>query len=211
LVTRCTAAPLRPKTIRHFTCHAAAQRKHELPLAMPMHRQRTLVLVLHDIHARNLQRRFFCLLHLPIVRKMKDQRLAAFIASIISAIGSLGLLLAPSVAMLWIILVRIGACTALILGLAFVMLASKNSHQAAALSGMSQCVGYLFTAAGPPLVGRFHDASGNWGLALATCAVLWLVMALPGLFAGRAVHIWSTRNGRATAKAIQRKRKKRHR
>ncbi|OTP66996.1 MULTISPECIES: CynX/NimT family MFS transporter [Burkholderiaceae] len=142
------------------------------------------------------------LLLLPIVRKLKDQRVAAFIASIISAIGLLGLLLAPSMAMLWIIFFGIGAGAAIILGLAFVSLRASNSHQAAALSGMSQCVGYLLAAAGPPLVGQLHDASGNWNVALAICAALCLVMALLGLFAGRAVHIVTAPIRRATAKAI---------
>ncbi|OTP66221.1 CynX/NimT family MFS transporter [Caballeronia sordidicola] len=142
------------------------------------------------------------LLLLPVVRKLKDQRVAAFIASTISAIGLLGLLLAPSMAMLWIIFFGIGAGAAIILGLAFVSLRASNSHQAAALSGMSQCVGYLLAAAGPPLVGQLHDASRNWNVALAICAALCLVMALLGLFAGRAAHIVTAPIRRATAKAI---------
>jgi CP family cyanate transporter-like MFS transporter len=104
--------------------------------------------------------------------------------------------------MVWIIFFGLGAGAAIILGLAFVSLRASNSHQAAALSGMSQCVGYLLAAAGPPLVGRLHDASGNWSVALAICAALCLVMALLGLFAGRAVHISSAPFRRATAKAI---------
>ncbi|SAL40971.1 major facilitator transporter [Caballeronia sordidicola] len=142
------------------------------------------------------------LLLLPIVRKMKDQRMAAFIASIISMVGLFGLLLVPALAMLWIIFFGLGAGAAIILGLAFVSLRASSSHQAAALSGMSQCVGYLLAAAGPPLVGRLHDASGNWTAALAICAALCLVMALLGLLAGRAMHISSASIGRATAKAI---------
>ncbi|KQR73738.1 MFS transporter [Burkholderia sp. Leaf177] len=142
------------------------------------------------------------LLLLPIVRKMKDQRMIAFLASITSALGLLGLLLAPSFAMVWIILFGLGAGATIILGLSFASLRASNSHQAAALSGMSQCVGYLLAAAGPPLVGRLHDASGNWNVALAICVVLCLVMALLGLFAGRAVHISSAPFRRTTAKVI---------
>jgi CP family cyanate transporter-like MFS transporter len=67
---------------------------------------------------------------------------------------------------------------------------------------MSQCVGYLLAAAGPPLVGQLHDASRNWNVALAICAALCLVMALLGLFAGRAAHIVTAPIRRATAKAI---------
>jgi CP family cyanate transporter-like MFS transporter len=67
---------------------------------------------------------------------------------------------------------------------------------------MSQCVGYLLAAAGPPLVGRLHDASGNWNVALAICAALCLVMALLGFFAGRAMHISNAPIRRVTAKTI---------
>ncbi|MDY2571267.1 hypothetical protein R3X48_24210, partial [Salmonella enterica subsp. enterica serovar Typhimurium] len=50
----------------------------------------------------------------------------------------------------------------IILGLTFIGLRASSAHQAAALSGMAQSVGYLLAACGPPLMGRIHDANGDW-------------------------------------------------
>jgi CP family cyanate transporter-like MFS transporter len=126
---------------------------------------------------------------IPIVNRMKDQRALAFSVSVVAAIGAIGYLLAPAWATLWTILFGAGTGAAIILGLAFVGLRVTTSQQAAALSGMAQSVGYLLAAIGPIFVGVLHDKEGGWGMSLILCAVLCLIMAVMGLFAGRAVHI----------------------
>ncbi|MBS1203904.1 MAG: hypothetical protein H6R25_803 [Proteobacteria bacterium] len=73
----------------------------------------------------------------------------------------------------------------MILGLTFIGLRASSAHQAAALSGMAQSVGYLLAACGPPLMGKIHDTSGDWHLPLLTCTVLAVMMAVCGAFAGR--------------------------
>jgi CP family cyanate transporter-like MFS transporter len=129
------------------------------------------------------------LLLVPLVNRMKDQRAIAFGMMLLAMIGLSGLIEAPAWATLWTAFFGFGAGAALILGLAFVSLRATNPHQAAALSGMAQCVGYLLAASGPTLVGVIHDFTGNWHAALALCAVLCFVTAVLGLFAGRAIHI----------------------
>ena len=57
--------------------------------------------------------------------------------------------------------------------------------RAAALSGMAQSVGYLLAACGPPLMGRIHDANGDWHIPLLAVALISLVMAICGALAGR--------------------------
>lgn len=42
----------------------------------------------------------------------------------------------------------------MILGLTFIGLRASSAHQAAALSGMAQSVGYLLAACGPPVMGK---------------------------------------------------------
>ena len=42
-------------------------------------------------------------------------------------------------------------------GLSFVSLRTHNAQQAAALSGMAQCIGYLLAATGPILAGTLHS------------------------------------------------------
>lgn len=58
-------------------------------------------------------------------------------------------------------------------------------RQAAALSGMAQCVGYLLAAFGPPLIGGLRDAAQDWDLALMVCLAMALGMAGLGMLAGR--------------------------
>lgn len=125
----------------------------------------------------------------PMVRRMKDQRGIAVPVSLATCVSLLGLWQLPSLAMLWVALFGFGAGAAFILGLTFVSLRTAHSHQAAALSGMAQCLGYTLAAAGPPLAGFAHDATGGWEVALLCCAGATALMAVLGNFAGRATTI----------------------
>lgn len=129
----------------------------------------------------------------PVVRRMKDQRGAAFCAAASSFVAFVGLITAPGWATAWIVLLGLGTGGGIILGLAFVGLRARHAQQAAALSGMAQCVGYLFAASGPALMGALHDRLGGWSVALALCAILCVAMAVIGLYAGRAIQIGGTR------------------
>ncbi|MFY1897401.1 MFS transporter [Achromobacter xylosoxidans] len=125
----------------------------------------------------------------PVVRRMKDQRAAAFCSAASSLVAFVGLIAAPGWATLWIVLLGLGTGGGIILGLMFVGLRASHAQQAAALSGMAQCVGYLFAASGPALVGAMHDRLGGWSAAIGLCAALCLAMAGCGLLAGRAIQI----------------------
>jgi len=125
----------------------------------------------------------------PVVRRMKDQQALALSVSLAACLSLLGLWQVPTLAMLWVGLLGVSLGAAFILSVAFVGLRASNSHQAAALSGMAQCVGYLLAAAGPPLVGLVHDVTGGWGVALGLCVVTALPMAVFGSLAGRAITI----------------------
>lgn len=138
----------------------------------------------------------------PVVRRMKDQRAAAFCSAAASFVALAGLIAAPGWATLWIVLLGLGTGGGIILGLAFVGLRASHAQQAAALSGMAQCVGYLFAASGPALMGALHDALGGWGVALGVCAALCVAMAVTGLYAGRAIQIGQYR-GRAPAETAR--------
>ena len=121
----------------------------------------------------------------PILRRMRDQRLVAGMVCMGSAMALLGLWAAPRFALAWSILFGVGTGAGIILGLSFIGLRTSNARQAAALSGMSQCVGYLLASAGPMAIGSLHDAVGGWAVPLALCAGLALVAALMGVLAGR--------------------------
>ncbi|HCA3333089.1 TPA: MFS transporter, partial [Salmonella enterica subsp. enterica serovar Typhi] len=88
-------------------------------------------------------------------------------------------------AIIWTLLFGFGSGATMILGLTFIGLRASSAHQAAALSGMAQSVGYLLAACGPPVMGKLHDASGSWYLPLSGVTVLAIIMAIFGLYAGR--------------------------
>ncbi|WP_241075427.1 MFS transporter [Achromobacter insuavis] len=125
----------------------------------------------------------------PLVRRMKDQRAVAFSVAVASLVGFVGLVVAPGWGTLWIVLIGLGTGGGIILGLMFVGLRASHAQQAAALSGMAQCIGYLFAASGPALVGALHDRLGGWSVALGLCAGLCVAMAGCGLLAGRNIQV----------------------
>jgi len=125
------------------------------------------------------------LLLMPLVRRVRDQRWLAFGVSALSVAGLAGLLLAPGWAVAWTVLYGFGGGASIILGLAFVSLRVGNAHQAAALSGMAQAIGYLLAAGGPTAIGAVHDWTGGWTAALLICIACACTQAVFGLYAGR--------------------------
>nr|WP_296947826.1 MFS transporter [uncultured Massilia sp.] len=125
----------------------------------------------------------------PLLRRLRDQRLPAAGAALLAAVALAGLQLAPQWAGAWVAMFGLGSGASFILGLAFVGLRTGNAQQAAALSGMAQCAGYLLAAAGPMAIGALHDALGGWDAPLGACVALALAMAGAGVLAGRNVRI----------------------
>lgn len=120
-----------------------------------------------------------------LLHRLKDQRGIAVLVSLLCALSALGLWLMPGFASLWVVIFGLGSGATMILGLTFIGLRSGSAHQAAALSGMAQSVGYLLAACGPPGIGKIHDMTGGWGLPLLAVALISLAMALAGGLAGR--------------------------
>ncbi|PTC91108.1 CynX/NimT family MFS transporter [Salmonella enterica] len=120
-----------------------------------------------------------------ILHRFNDQRWIAALVSLLCAVGAAGLWFVPGQAIIWTLLFGFGSGATMILGLTFIGLRVSSAHQAAALSGMAQSVGYLLAACGPPVMGKLHDASGSWYLPLSGVTVLAIIMAIFGLYAGR--------------------------
>ena len=126
---------------------------------------------------------------IPLVPRLRDQRAVAAVLALCMSVGLLGLVLAPAHAAVWIVLFGAGAGGGLILGLALIGLRTAHAHDAAALSGMAQCLGYLFSSAAPPLAGRAMELAGSWHMPLTVCAALGVAMAFVGTLAGRHLQV----------------------
>ncbi|WP_152084254.1 CynX/NimT family MFS transporter [Enterobacter oligotrophicus] len=120
-----------------------------------------------------------------ILHRLKDQRGIAGLVALMCAVSTAGLWFAPGLAVIWSLVFGFGSGATMILGLTFIGLRASSAHQAAALSGMAQSIGYLLAACGPPLMGKIHDTAGDWRIPLIVCGLAAVVMAVCGMLAGR--------------------------
>ena len=119
--------------------------------------------------------------------RARDQRAAAFLASIGTVAGFLGILAAPMAApLLWVAVV--GACqgAGFPLALTLVVLRTRTPAETQRLSAMAQTAGYIVAALGTLLVGAVHDLSGAWLAPMVLLVALTAAQAWVGVWAGRA-------------------------
>lgn len=100
------------------------------------------------------------------IKRLRDQRLLGFLCSSAIAIGILGLVMAPSLSLVWLLFAGVGAGMSMVICLSLFGLRARDHNQASTLSAMGQCVGYGLGACGPFLAGWLHALSGNWQLPL---------------------------------------------
>ena len=124
-------------------------------------------------------------LALPLVAdRRSDHRSLAAATAVVCATGYLGLLLAPGISLVWVLIAGCGAGPSLVLALSFMALRTGEPDQAAALSAMAQSGGYLLAAAGPFLFGALHDASGSWTASLLVLVASAIALLVVGVRAG---------------------------
>lgn len=126
---------------------------------------------------------------IPLMAKVKDKRVLSLIMTILAFIGITGLLMMPQHAVAWVMMLGFSCGGGFILGLSFVGLRTHNAHQAAALSGMAQCIGYLFAATGPIIFGSLHETTGSWDMPLIITAGISIIWASLAVKAGRSAVI----------------------
>ena len=123
-----------------------------------------------------------------LAERAADQRWLVVAMCALAGAGALGLLVAGGTAVgLWIVLLGLGQSTGLALALMFVVLRTRDSQDAATLSGMAQAVGYAIAAGGPVLAGLMHDSSSDWTVVLLTLVGVYVLLLGVGLHAGRPV------------------------
>jgi len=120
-----------------------------------------------------------------LIPRLPDQRLLAAGGSLTLLIGSAGLLVAPQLGAVWGIIAGFGCGACIVLALSFFSLRTRHHAHAAAMSGMAQCIGYVFAALGPVAFGLIYDLFGSWKPALALLVAATVVDMVFGYLAGR--------------------------
>lgn len=100
-----------------------------------------------------------------VAAKMRNPFPLAGALSLVHAIGFLGLLLAPGVAVVWVTIMGLGG-GAFPLAIAMFNRRTRTEGGSAALSGFAMGVGYLVGTLGPLTGGWLYSATGGWSAAM---------------------------------------------
>ena len=118
-----------------------------------------------------------------VAGRTDDQRVFVVGLALLSAGGYAGLLLAPAARpLLWTVLLGLGL-GAFPLALLLLGVRAATPTGTAALSSLTQGVGYLIAALGPVTVGVLRDRTGSWTIPLLVLAGLLVPKLLAGLLA----------------------------
>lgn len=132
---------------------------------------------------------FPALILIPLFRRLRDQRWLAVTTSAGMLLGCWGYWQYPEWSALWSAIFGLAAGSGFVVALSLITLRTRNPMQAAQLSGMAQCLGYLMAAAGLLLTGWMREVAGDWSgvmlLAVASC----VLMAMLGYLAGRHLYL----------------------
>ena len=121
-----------------------------------------------------------------LARRMRDQRPLVVIAVVLTFAGFAGVGWAPvGSSWLWATVLGVGQGIGFATALSLIGLRAHDSRVAGQLSGMAQGCGYVIAALGPLAVGALHDATHGWNAPMAAVLAATVVLALPGLAAGR--------------------------
>lgn len=124
--------------------------------------------------------------------KMKNQRLVGVTITATALAGVVGLLWIPNASLLCVLLLGLAHGGAIALALLLTVLRSASTADTAAISGMSQGIGYLFAAGGPVLIGALHDISGGWQGPLILLAVFLIPQMICAAVAGASGTVQTT-------------------
>jgi CP family cyanate transporter-like MFS transporter len=121
-----------------------------------------------------------------LAARRRDQRWSAFLVSVGTATGMLGVLVAPLAApLLWVAIIGFAQGASFPLALTMIVLRTRTPAETQRLSAMAQTFGYLVAASGPLAVGAAYDLTGSWDVPLGLLVVLIGAQAVMGLGAGR--------------------------
>ncbi|MEO3892450.1 MFS transporter [Nonomuraea sp. B5E05] len=118
--------------------------------------------------------------------RRKSQAPYAVAAGVLTVLGYLGVLLAPTtLPWVWMIVLGVGQGASFVLALLIIALRPANPAGVTALSAVAQSVGYGVAALGPMLFGLLREVSGGWSVPLMAGMGVLVVQIAAGWYAGR--------------------------
>lgn len=119
--------------------------------------------------------------------RMKNQRVLTGCVSIMYVSGMCLMWLAKAHFLLALAVLMCGLSTGCCFSLCMALIGMRthNAADAAALSGMTQSIGYIIAAIGPVLIGSLFDLSGGWAVPMLAMVIGTLINALAGQLAGK--------------------------
>lgn len=133
-----------------------------------------------------------------LMARRGDQSLLTAVAASLLVVAMLGLLWAPNLVLLWILVAGTSSGATFIIAVSLFGLRTRTIAQTAQLSGMAQCIGYLLAASGPVVAGAIFDLTGTWTAVLVLVAVCAAGQAVVGAFAGRDRYTDEATSGRGS-------------
>jgi CP family cyanate transporter-like MFS transporter len=114
--------------------------------------------------------------------RMKDQTPLVWITFVLLLLGLAGIILGKTnYVILSAIFIGISLGLAFTLAMMFFVLRTKQTSESAELSGMSQTVGYIIAACGPPVFGALFSLTGSWYVPLGMLVLAAIILFIVGL------------------------------
>ncbi len=122
-----------------------------------------------------------------LASRFNNQRGIVGMIGFLYTTGLLGVLFAEGIPLLIlsVMLIGVGQASSISLALTLLGLRADNAQQSAALSGMSQSIGYSLAAVGPVLIGIILDITASVTIPILLFIAIIIVMVTAGLGAGR--------------------------
>ena len=120
-----------------------------------------------------------------LMRRGRDQRALAVLASLVTALSILGLLVVPRLAGLWLVVCGVSFGITFILAFALIGMRTRDHRQTASLSTMSQATAYLVAAIGPVGFGWLRDLTTGWTMPMVSLMTIAIIQCVAGFGAGR--------------------------
>lgn len=124
-----------------------------------------------------------------LIQRLPDQRWIGFGCAALILIGYVGVWKGTDHALLWMIVMGLGAGGSLVLSMTMFGLRSTSAAQTVALSGMAQAVGYMMAAIVPILIGYIHDLTLSWEIPLLLMIAVCVLQVVTGYLAGRPLQL----------------------